>query len=323
MSRIAILLLLLLGLAVLPAAQPAAADAAATPALLRASVTVTDAVIRVADLFDGAQEHAEVAVARAPAPGESVVLDARWLSAVARAYGLSWRPTSQFDQAVVTRASQLVGTEAVRDALTAGLIARGVQGEFDLQFDGMAPVLKLPVDVAPSLAVQQLNLDSQSGRFSAVVVAPADGPVAARAVLAGRVFALAEVPVPVRRLLPGEIVADADIEWVQVHADRISTAIVLDPAQIVGHTPRRPIRAGEPVRANDLVVATMIKKGAVVTVVLETPQMLITTQGRAMEDGAEGDLVRVMNTSSNRIIQAVVVDPTTVSVAAASAPLSN
>src|SRR3546814_5207908 len=40
---------------------------------------------------------------------------------------------------------------------------------------------------------------------------------------------------------------------------------------------------------------------------LETPRMLITTQGRAMEDGAEGQLVNVMNTSSNRVVKALVV----------------
>ncbi len=323
MNRIVHLMILMLGLAALPATAGATADLPQAPVLLRAAVIVDDAVIRVADLFDGAQQHAAIAVARAPAPGDSVVLDARWLSAVARAYGLAWRPSSQFEQAVVTRSSQLVGTEAVRGALADSLIARGIDGAYDLQFDGIAPVLKLPVDIAPSLAVQQFNLDSQSGRFSAVVVAPAEGPVAARTVVAGRIFTLTEVPVPVRRLLPGEVIVDSDIQWVEVHADRVGTAIVLDPAQMVGRTPRRPIRAGEPVRANDLEVATMIKKGAMVTMVLESPQMLITTQGRAMESGAAGDLVRVMNTTSNRIIQAIVLDPTTVSVVAAMAPLSN
>src|SRR3546814_7170801 len=92
----------------------------------------------VGDLFDGALPNGDVAVARAPAPGESVVLDARWLSAVARAYGLAWRPASRFDQTVVTRSSQLVGTEAIRAALIGGLVARGAVGDLDIQFDGLA-----------------------------------------------------------------------------------------------------------------------------------------------------------------------------------------
>lgn len=327
MTRIVSVLILLLGLAGL-ASLPAAAETAAAPALLRSTVTVEAAVIRLGDLFDGGAPesglaNADVAVARAPAPGESVVLDARWLSAVARAYDVAWRPASRFDQAVVTRASQLIGAETIRATLAADMVARGVDGEFDIQFDGSAPALKLPVDVDPTLTVQQLNLDSQSGRFQAVLVAATDGQASARTVVSGRVFALTEVPVPTRRLLPGEVITEADLEWVQVHADRISGATVVDPSQIVGHSPRRPIRAGEPVRANDLLIAMTMKRGTVVTMVLETPQMLITTQGRAMEDGAEGDLVDVMNIASNRVVKATIVDPTTVSVAATSAPLSN
>lgn len=324
MSRIAAFLLICLGLSALPPALPAAvAQEAAMPALLRGAVTVDDDVIRLGDLFDGAMASPEIAVARAPAPGESVVLDARWLAAVARAHNVAWRPTSRFDQSVVSRSSQLVGTEAIRAVLVGELAARGATGDLDIQFDGQAPTLKLPVDVAPDIAVQQLNFDAQSGRFSATIVAAGNGIVAVRAALTGRAFTLTEVPVPVRRLLPGEIIRDGDIEWVQVHADRVTAAIAVDPSQILGRAPRRPIRAGEPIRANDLQIATMLKRGTMVTMVLETPQVLITTQGRAMEDGAEGQLVNVMNTSSNRVVKATVVDATTVAVAAIMAPATN
>lgn len=324
MNRIAAFLLLAFGLVTLAPALPSRAEElAAAPVLLRSAVTVDGDVIRVGDLFDGTVANAHVAVARAPAPGESVVLDARWLSAVSRAYGLSWRPASRFDQALVTRSSQLLGTEAIRAALLDGMAARGAAGELDIQFDGLAPTLKLPVGATPDIAIQQLNLDAQSGRFSAAIVAPAEGPAAARVVLTGRVFTLTEVPVAVRRLLPGEVVRESDLEWTQVHAERITAAIAVDPSRIIGHAARRPIRAGEPIRANDLQVATVMKRGAMVTMVLETPRMLITTQGRAMEDGAEGQLVNVMNTSSNRVIKAIVVDPSTVSVVTATASLSN
>lgn len=324
MHRIALVLLLLAGIAgTTPPAPAGAAQPETVPAMLRSAITVEAAVIRLGDLFEGALPNADVAVARAPAPGDSVALDARWLSAVARSHGLSWRPASRFDQAVVTRASRLLGADAIRAALSADMVARGVEGTFDLQFDGAAPAVKLPVDVAPTLAVHQLNLDARSGRFTAVLTAPAEGPAAVRVVLSGRIFALTEVPVPVRRLLPGEIIGNADLQWMQVHSDRLGAATVLDPGSIVGRTARRPLRAGEPVRASDLQVATMVKRGTMVTMVLETARILITTQGRALEDGAEGALVSVMNTSSNRVVKALVVDPSTVSVSAAGAPLSN
>jgi flagella basal body P-ring formation protein FlgA len=323
MARITPVLALLLAIGLSLPLAAAADEQSPPPALLLSAVTVDDDVIRIGDLFGGMLLNADTPVARAPAPGESVVLDARWLGAVARAYAIAWRPATRFDQSVVTRASQLIGTAEIRSALVGDMAARGVVGDIDIQFDGLAPTLKLPLGLDPSIAVQQLNLDTQSGRFSAAIVSPADGATAARAVLTGRVFTLTEVPVPVRRLLPGEVIRESDLEWVQVHANRVTNANVIDPRHIIGHAPRRPIRAGEPIRANDLQVSVMMKRGAMVTMVLETPQMLITTQGRAMEDGAEGDLISIMNTTSNRIVKAVIIDPTTVSVGSATASLSN
>ena len=52
----------------------------------------------------------------------------------------------------------------------------------------------------------------------------------------------------------------------------------------------------------------MVAKNSLVTVRLQNERMQLTVQGRALEDGAEGDVVRVMNTSSNTVVSAVVVD---------------
>ena len=294
----------------------AAAGTPAAPLSLRAAVSVEDAVIRLGDLFDGALSDPTVAVARAPAPGASVVLEAPWLLALARAYDLSWRPASRFEQTVVARASQVVGAAEIQAAVIRAVAERGVTGELDVQFDGGILALHLPVGVTRSVTVQQLNFDPRSGRFAATVAAPADGPAAVRGAVSGRVFAMIDLPVAARRLDPGEVIRAADIGWVSMRADRVASNVVVDQAQLLGKSPRRPIRAGEPVRTADLQTAVTIKKGSIVTMLLQSPQMTLTVQGRALADGAEGEVVRVMNTKSNRIIAAVVLDAGTVAVAA-------
>ena len=294
----------------------AAAGTPAAPLSLRAAVSVEDAVIRLGDLFDGALSDPTVAVARAPAPGASVVLEAPWLLALARAYDLSWRPDSHFAQTVVARASQVVGAAEIRAAVIQAVAERGMTGELDIQFDSNTVALHLPVGVTRSVTVQQLNFDPRSGRFAATVAAPADGPAAVRGAVSGRVFAMIDLPVAARRLDPGEVIRAADIGWVSMRADRVASNVVVDQAQLLGKSPRRPIRAGEPVRTADLQTAVTIKKGSIVTMLLQSPQMTLTVQGRALADGAEGEVVRVMNTKSNRIIAAVVIDANTVAVAA-------
>ncbi|HBM90920.1 MAG TPA: hypothetical protein DD400_03465, partial [Rhodospirillaceae bacterium] len=44
-----------------------------------------------------------------------------------------------------------------------------------------------------------------------------------------------------------------------------------------------------------------------VTLKIETPYLLVTTQGRALQDAALGEVVRVTNTQSDRVIEGVVI----------------
>jgi flagella basal body P-ring formation protein FlgA len=48
--------------------------------------------------------------------------------------------------------------------------------------------------------------------------------------------------------------------------------------------------------------------------ILQSPQMVLTVLGRAMEDGAEGQVIQVANTKSDRIVHATVQDANTVAV---------
>jgi flagellar basal body P-ring formation protein FlgA len=49
-------------------------------------------------------------------------------------------------------------------------------------------------------------------------------------------------------------------------------------------------------------------------VLLQMGSLSLSVQGRAVEEGARGDTIRVLNTTSNRQIEGVVVGPDTVAV---------
>jgi flagella basal body P-ring formation protein FlgA len=309
--------LLFLAIAMAFMAIRVAAAQPSVPVELRAEVTVDERLIRLGDIFQGVVESADTPVAKAPEAGESLVLDARWLAAAARAFKLSWQPATRFEQVVVTRASRRFGAEAVKDAVSVAIADAGAVDDIaavEFQFDPLPMELVVPTDVEASLGVRDLLVDERSGRFSATVVAPAEGPVSAQTSVSGRLLELIEVPVLTARVLPGEVIQAEDVEWARSRLDRVSGSVVLDPSQIVGKTPRRPLRAGEPIRNNDLETALTIRKGSLVTMVLQSPQMVLTVSGRALEDGAEGQLIQVANAKSDRIVHAVVQDANTVTV---------
>jgi len=82
----------------------------------------------------------------------------------------------------------------------------------------------------------------------------------------------------------------------------------------VGRKSRTTIRAGYPVRNDQLVSVPVIVSGQLVTIVLERPGLRITVAGRAKSSGGIGDLIRVENLTSRKEIPARVVDSSTVEV---------
>ena len=62
-------------------------------------------------------------------------------------------------------------------------------------------------------------------------------------------------------------------------------------------------------RAGDVQMPILVHKGDLVIIVLNTPSLQLTAQGKALEDGAMGAAIRVANTQSGRVIDAVVAGP--------------
>ena len=276
--------------------------------LLKTKVVVEGPVLHLGDLFEGLGEKDAIPVARAPAPGKRVQVDARWLAAVAQAYGVPWRPSSRLDGAVIERASVVIETRQLEGAALDALRQRGVGARVSLVLDNPAMRLHLPSDIAPTLLVTGLSHNPETGRFTAHLVAPAQGTPLARATLTGRAIEMIEVPALRRRMVPGDVIHERDIEWLSLRADRIARNAVRDVANLVGKSPRRPIRAGAAVLGNELREPILVPRNSLVTIRLQTARMILTAQGRAMEPGAMGDVIRVMNTKSNKIISAGVTD---------------
>ena len=296
---------------------PAAAgqDLTAGPVRLKPSVVVADAVLRLGDLFDGLGELAETVVARAPAPGSRVELDARWLAALADGYGVAWQPASALEGTVVARASQVIDGPRIEDELRRALAARGLATDVSIVLDNPGVRLHLPVTAEPTLGFTGFAYDPASGRFTARAVAPAGAAPLATATITGRAERMTDVAVLRRRMVPGEVITRGDIEWLRLGARRLAGNVVIDPANLIGKSPRRPIRPGRPVRAADLREPVLVPKNSLVVLRLETERMVLTAQGRALQDGASGEVIRVMNTRSNTIITGVVAESGVVRVA--------
>lgn len=281
-------------------------------------VVITDSQIRLGDLFDGLAEKANEPIGPAPAPGERVQFDITRLAALARAHDLDWRPHTWSDRVILERASQKVDQQAIEAVLRNELQRRGFNRKSEIEFAQRMPEIALPIGVPATITVQQFDYDERSGRFTALIVSPADSPTT-RLAVQGRVHEVMDIPVLARRFNAGEIVHKGDIDWITMRSDQVNRNILTDATRLIGQEVRRGTGAGQPLRGSEIRSPIIVSKGSTVTMILQTPKMQLTSKGRAMEDASIGDTVSIMNTQSKTVIEATVVGANTVQVTPAAA----
>ncbi|NQU60535.1 MAG: flagellar basal body P-ring formation protein FlgA [Rhodospirillales bacterium] len=274
---------------------------------LNEAITVKGKLVRLGDLFTNTGKKADITVAYAPAPGKRAVFDARWLSRVARTYSLDWRAVGLQDQIIVERDSQIITREEIIDHVRAALIDRGVDPAMTIELSNRLMKLHIPGDAKATVSVEDVAYEKRTGRFTAVLIAPAGSPAATRTRVTGRLFMVSEVPVPNRRILTKELIGKGDIKWIQVRQDRLRRDTILDANELIGKAAKRGLRSGIPVQISSVQRPILVPRGSLVTILLKTPKMTITAQGKSLENGSEGDVIKITNTQSKTVIEAEVI----------------
>ncbi|MDE1151957.1 MAG: flagellar basal body P-ring formation chaperone FlgA [Micavibrio sp.] len=281
----------------------------------KASVSLPGNVITVGDVFDGVTHDADHVLAPAPAYGDTMTLNAYDLKRISDAFNLGWFPQTNAEEVVIRRDAHEVDHYAIEAALKKGLTEQLNGQKFELQLNDPSLSFHLPESSATDLDVSNLKIDLAKGEFHALVSAPrgAARPVIKQDV-AGKIFAVVDVPVVRSVLHSGDVISLGDIDYTSIRTADLSPNVVTDAHKLVGMSPRRSVSPMKPITTVDIVLPVIIKKGDLVTMVLKSPTMTLTTQGKALENAADGESLRVINISSNQTLDAVVTGPKTVAV---------
>lgn len=291
--------------------------AATAEVRLRNQVEVHEDVVRLSDVFEGLQAHQDLTIARAPEPGRKLILDANFLSRLTIRYRLGWVPRSRLDRCVVTRASRVVGQSLLEMAVLDALNERGIRGDYRIDFDGSIASIHLPMESEATgdvhVDVRRLEIDQRDARFTATlsVTTPQENR---EVYTTGRFYKMVQVPVLLERLGRNDVIKARNLDFIEMRSDRVSRNILIDPDDLIGMSPRRGISAGEPITANDIVPAVVVHKGAIVTLRMVSGKLELQALGRAQEDGAMGETIRIMNIDSKRSIYGKVIGPDMVTV---------
>jgi flagella basal body P-ring formation protein FlgA len=279
----------------------------AEAATLRTMTTLHGPHVKLSDLFDDAGANADRVLGPGPVPGGRIVVEAAQLVAIAHQFAVEWRPASSADRAVLDWPGRPLPREVAMHALREALAASGLTlDDCVIDLSGFTPPV-VPFEVTPQPLVSQLDYDRDSGRFAAVLSVASDGIEPINMRITGRVDELVEVPVATARLPAGAVLQQEDVHMARVRAAVANHAVARQLADAIGMQLRHQVAAGQPLALADLSRPEMVRRGAEVMMLLDSPGIVLTAHGQAMDSGAIGERIHVMNPVSHALIEAEVI----------------
>ena len=283
---------------------------------LRGDVTARGDVLTLADLVEGAPTAlAARPLFRAPALGATGTIQSRRIVEAAAALGLTSLETGGRMQIAVQRAARRIGPPEIEAALKHGLeTGYGLDPRnLSVRFDGDGPTLLAPADLAGQAAALDLSYDPRSRRVAGLVSL---GERQASLRVSGVVLEMREVALLARNLDRGESVKEGDLTLERRPRD----AVPADAGAVVGEVAQHTLAAGAVLRISDTAPPELVARGETVTIVYETPSVSLAMRGLANQGGRLGAVVNVVNTASQKVLQATVIGPGRVSVGPGPAP---
>ncbi len=125
---------------------------------------------------------------------------------------------------------------------------------------------------------------------------------------------LSDVVVTKRPLARYAVITKDDLLLKTMNARKLSSNVITDIKSVLGKRTKKAINAKTVLKTNLVEFPPLVKRGDVVSMIIEFSGLKIRTIGKIMEKGRKGETLRVLNLDSKRVIYATVLDSKTVTV---------
>lgn len=279
---------------------------------LRANVSVARDVVTLGDLVENAGPAATAVLFQAPELGSFGTIQAWRVVDAAKSYGLGNLDTHGIAEVRVERPGRVVTPAEMADVVAQEMMR--VAGTADrsrviVTIDPSIVTRQLDAPPKAQLTVERFTPDVASGRFDAILTA-VDGTTRSTGL---RIMGTAVEQIDAVRLrrtvARGEVITASDVVIERIARNRMPSDTAVTTNETIGLAARRALTEGVFLRSSDLERPRVIARGDNVTIVFESDVLIVTAKGRAMDAGAVGDAIDVQNTTSKRIVQAIVAGP--------------
>jgi flagella basal body P-ring formation protein FlgA len=286
--------------------------------LLKRAVTVASDVVRIGDLIDNAGSAAHIPIFRAPDLGSAGTVPTAQVLQAARAHNVIGVDAAGVSEVLVTHASRVITAKDVEARIAEAIVERqGLSGDSEImaKLDREVRPLHVEASATGPLQIARLSFDPRSGHFDVQLELP--GSTVARRLplrFSGTAVETMEAAMLARPMARGEVVRRSDIVIERRPKAEAGGEFLGDAGRVVGLSLRRALRAGQMLRQADLMKTEIVQRNESVTVIFEVPGIMLTSRAKALESGAEGDVISVLNVQSKRTLQGTVTGSGTVTV---------
>ncbi|WP_243644901.1 flagellar basal body P-ring formation chaperone FlgA [Phorcysia thermohydrogeniphila] len=171
---------------------------------------------------------------------------------------------------------------------------------------------------APSVAIpyehfeERISLDSLGDRYARVKYEILVKGVPIRKFwIPVRIDKKVEVVVAARDIPKGKVISPSDLKKEKLPSLKVRRG-ALTFESVIGKVAKRDIRAGEVIKGRDLEPNFVVKKGKPVKLIYESGGIHVELLAVALENGAVGDIIKVKNVSTGKVLVCKVIGENTV-----------
>jgi flagella basal body P-ring formation protein FlgA len=292
---------------------------AARAATLRAFRLLPSGNVRLSDMFDDLA-CADRVLGAAPAPGGRILVQAPQLAAIARDYGVDWRPVTGAEQTLLERDATAFSLAAVTALLRPKLAEAGAPDDSTIALPDYAPIL-VPKGAVPDAELADFTYDPATMRFSALLTVTMRDAPPVTTKIAGQAMRMVDAVVLARPLSAGSILTAESLRATRLPAGALRGDAPLTLNAVSGLALRHSIPAGQPLVMGDLLHPVLVARNANVRMILSAGAIALSAEGVALEDGAMGAHIRVQNPSSHAVMLAEITGADEVRIMPGHAPL--
>ncbi|MDQ1317588.1 MAG: flagellar basal body P-ring formation protein FlgA [Candidatus Poribacteria bacterium] len=258
----------------------------------------------------------KVFICRSAEPGSSVNLNISYIKSRAKQQGITpesivWNGSDHVTIETKSISLSMQEIQSSAEAFISGLVGKSTAKVSIKPANDIKPIV-LPdgkVDIRTELVSPYAVNDNTLLRF----ILSVDGRDYGKQIIPFKVDIIKDVIITAKDIDLHKILIADDLVIVSQNVG-LSTNAFYTKDELIGKRVKRMLSKGTLVNSDMVENPPIIKQGDLVTIVVESSSLRVTARGKAMENGINGQVIRVINTLSMKEVHAKIVDEKTVKI---------